>query len=397
MIADESATWNATASLNHPAKPNAMIWVLLPMAVYQAIGKPGALGWITAGALLLVGAALLLRLRWPVVWAVLALPMLVSTHDAVFVAAQGPQDAMADRDEAAEAASAAWLRGENPWAGTTMLGSQITTGPAAVLMLAPVVGAFGKIDVASFFFWIGFVGVLAACELRGASEWPLPLAVLYLLGYFDIYTTQYWALDELYFPMLLLACAAWMAHRGWWELVGAALALCVGWRLNYAFLVFGLAAWAIEGEHTDRRLRRMLQGGAIALVLVLGTVFTVIGRATLPAVPLSAGPGLPGLAGIWVAAPGFLRVVAGLVAASWALRLLRRLGLTHPFWHVASSAFIAHTLVWYSSHFRDYALMFVIPAFWALAYSDITWGSASEGRSIAGSRRSRRRQRQGKL
>jgi hypothetical protein len=395
MPADKSATRNATASLSRPARPNAIIWVLLPTAVYQSIGRPGILAGVAAGALLLVGAALLLRLRWPVVWAVLALPVLVGTHDAVFVAAQGPQDAVADRDEAAEAASAAWLRGENPWAGATMLGSQITTGPAAVLMLAPVVGAFGKIDVASFFFWIGFVGVLAACELRGASEWPLPLAVIYLLGYFDIYTTQYWALDELYFPMLLLACATWMVHRGWWELVGAALVLCIGWRLNYAFLVFGFAAWALEVEYLDRRLRRMLRGGAIALVLVLGTVFTVIGRATLPAVPLGAGPDAPGLAGIWMAAPGWLRVVAGLVAASWALRLLRPLGLAHPFWHVASSAFIAHTLVWSASPSRDDVLMFVIPAFWALAYSNITWGSASDGLPATGIRHPRKRQRQG--
>jgi hypothetical protein len=379
-----------------------LVGLALPLVLYKMLGVPGLAAGFSVAALLAVGVALLLRApRW-LVWSILALPVLLSTYQAVFVAAQGSQDAMADRDEAAETACAAFLRGENPWARPTMLGSQITTGPASVLLLSPVVAATGKIDLASFLFWLAFVGVFAVAELRIRTTWSVPLALFYLLGAFEIDVTQYWALEELYYAMLVLAAAYWFAECKCWRLVGAALAVCVLSRPNYAFLVLALLAWAAQRQGTTAFLRSVTQGAVIATVLVIAPVWLIAGAGALPAIPWSTGSGTalaPGLAGLWMRLPGIVRLLAGLLTLGWLTRPLGRCAFAHPFWHMTAAGFVAHTLVWYSSHLQDYALMFVIPALWGVAHSAplatvrTATRMAREITSASTARRSRRRER----
>jgi hypothetical protein len=53
-----------------------------------------------------------------------------------------------------------------------------------------------------------------------------------------------------------------------------------------------------------------------------------------------------------------------LVGMAWGARRWR---FSHPFWHVAVAAFLSHTIVWHCPLPLDYALIFVLPAYFAAA------------------------------
>jgi hypothetical protein len=111
------------AYLSVPARVSALSVLVLLLAGYQTIGRSDPYSKPAAVLLACEGVALVARWSRAVCYAFLVLLLALSTFGAVFVAATGPQDASADRDDAAEIGARAFLHGRNPCGQKTPLGS----------------------------------------------------------------------------------------------------------------------------------------------------------------------------------------------------------------------------------------------------------------------------------
>jgi hypothetical protein len=372
-----------TDYLAAPVKPSRYTWLLIALGLYQAAGGTPLVYQVFAGLLVLAGVALVRRWRRGLAYGCVAALAIVATGQAVFVEANGPHDASANRDEAAEFAAKAFVAGVSPWGDPAAVGGNVTTGPASVLITTPFVSAFGRINELSFVFWLGFLAFLAWGDLTMRNGSFLDLALFYSLGQFEIVAAQYWSLEELYYPHLLLAVAFLAIARQRYVLAGALLALSVLCRTNYLFLVVGFLAWVSVRERDRRWLRSAATGALLGLAGVLFPFVLRGGYGVLADyVRVTAAVGgqelvggvlmtLPARATAATLGPTVGSAVTALAVMTLVFWTSRRLPLmSNPFPCVAVGAFAAQTLAWYPSRAQDYTLMFVVPALFAIAWGD---------------------------
>jgi hypothetical protein len=340
-------------------------------------------------AVLAVGFAWLLKApRWVVYGALFALSM-QTTHDRAFVNAEGLHDSASNRDECAEYAAGRFLQGQDPWTDTDIRFVPLTTGYSAVLFLSPFVALFGRINEAAFLFWCAMLVVFIVADVRERNGSFLPLSLAYLGGVLEVFHTQNWALDELYFPFVILVLAFALAKRGHMVVCGSALAICVLWRLNYAFACLGFINWllcrATPTLGAKRLLTRLAIGVSLGGLVVIGPFVACGGVQSLTHGPLAVAYGYavdeqPESAPVTRAAAVMGNRPASIAAA--ALRILFAVGATaflgyrlrtlaprHPFWHACIGGWMAQTVVWHPDVFHDYQLMLVLPAFLAAAFA----------------------------
>jgi hypothetical protein len=375
-----------------PAPLSAVSLLLFAVASHSSssLGEP----LFPAAAMGVLGAALLWVFaapRWAV-YVALATLLLVANYSRVFVNAQGAHDSASVRDEAAEYTAREFLAGRDPWSHPDRTVMPLTTGYSAVLFLSPFVAVFGRIDEAAFLFWCAFLLALLLADLRHRNGAFLPLSLAYLAGALELFHTQNWALDELYFPFAFILLALALARRHQAVLCGVALAVCVFWRPNYAFVCLGFVIWLSGTLAASRRvnvLARLAVGFVLGAVGVLSPFVARSGLGGLGRGPLSVaftylvdggdGPlanAQTSFAGWWLhgwcpppAVTAGLRIALASMLI-WALAArLRAWTQEHPFWHACLGGWMAQTIVWHPDGFQDYQLMLVLPAFLAIAFT----------------------------
>lgn len=373
--------------LHAPAQSFGWAGVFVLVATYGILTNPNPYPYSTF-VMLLMGAAIVTvltaRPRWAVYGLVLA-ALVVYLFAFVHRVANGEQDALSTRDAAVEVTAQALLRGENAWNASPGVG--VTTGPTSILLALPFVAVFGQINWLTFGFWLAFFGVLLAWDIQYRNgTWPM-LALLFITGLMDFEHTLYWSLDELYYPLLSLAAAYLCARRDQWGPTGALLAAALLSRPSYAFLLVGFGLWVLFAFPFQwKRLAWLAAGFGVGSGLILLPFVVIGGKDLWVNNPWTFAFEFSGAA--WLdsnfifralnqlniqVGPGLMRWVklgltlAPLVGLAWALR---RRGVTHPFWHIAVGAFLAHTLFWLPGQWpKDYSLIFVLPAMFAIALS----------------------------
>jgi hypothetical protein len=231
--------------------------------------------------------------------------------------------------------------------------------------------------------------VFIVADVRERNGSFLLLSLAYLGGVLDVFHTQTWALDELYFPFLILVLAFVLARRRHLVLCGITLAICVLWRLNYAFLCLGfivwLLSWAAPSIGAKRVVTRLAIGLSLGGLVVIGPFVARGGLQSLTEGPLAAAYRYavfdqPESAVVTRAADvlgsrpasiaaAVLRVLFAVGVTAFLGYRLRTLAPRHPFWHVCIGAWMAQTVVWHTDDFRDYQLMLVLAAFLAAAFA----------------------------
>jgi len=362
---------------------------LMLILLYQIFTFPQNFSGKIVYALLLSLLALFLKApRWMLHLLLLG-GLLLHIYFYTQVASRGEIDAISTRDDAVEAATKVFLRGENPWNHTVGLGAQATTGPASILVALPWVYLFGEINWLASLFWIMFFLILWLGDIRWRNNTFPVLVLLFIMGVFGFWHTLFASLDELYFPYLFFVTAYACILTGRPFLAGALFATIVLFRLNHVFTMLGFLFWYWSDKRFSfQNLLKLGIGFMVGAVFIL-TPFVIIGgqeffTANNPFVRAFSlsGASWPESHFIFSAlnalgtliGPGGLRVVKlGLVlgmmlGVTWRVRPLR---LHHPFWHVTVGAFLAHTLAWFPAEVSmDYALTFVLPAFIAVAFTE---------------------------
>lgn len=327
---------------------------------------------------LIAAAVLLHRGRW-LVYILLLVALVIHLFTFTHIISEGAQDSGSTRDDAVEVTTSALLHGENAWNANP--GVPATTGPTSILLAVPFVSVFGKINWLSFGFWLALVFILLWYDIRLRNNTWIILSALLLLGWLSLEHTMYWSLEELYYPLLLFPVAYTLAMRKQEWGIGALAAVAIWSRLNYVFLWIGFSLWYLSVFSLDRRRLLWTGLGFLITSLVILLPFVLVGGQDL----LSANP--------WIHALGFsmatwpktnfvfhalnqmsaqfgvetmrwLKLVTTLILVSGAAWRLNAARVSHPFWHIAVSAFVAHTVFWLPAYpwSRDYALMFVLPA-----------------------------------
>jgi hypothetical protein len=316
------------------------------------------------------------------------------------VLAKGDQDDISIRDDAVELTTQAFLRGENPWNHVPQLDVGATTGPAGILLAIPLVLAFGEINWLAFFFWILFFLILLAGDLQTRNSAFPVLALIFVIGVGGFNHTLFWSLDELYFAMLIFPLAWWSVTRQHDILTGILLALPPLFRINYAFLLMGFILWFLFKEGVQlRRLAKMALGAFVTAGIILLPFLLVGGKEFLQSNPLTMSFAFIKTS-IWPANNVFFRFLNYLSRnlGSMPMQVIK-LGLTtivmlviaglfrkspHPFWHLAAAGLLAHTIVWFSRPALDYQLMFIAPAFMAVAFTSIAYQAVTSDLSGTG-------------
>lgn len=389
MIASSAAARPRTTYLASPIAIATLPLLLFAVASHS-FSSTGEAEFPAVGlAVLAVGVAWLLKApRWVVYGALLTLS-LQATHDRAFVNAEGVHDSASVRDDCAEYAAGRFLQGQDPWTDTDLRCVPLTTGYSAVLLLSPFVVRFGRINEAAFLFWCAMLMVFLLADLRERNGSFLPLSLAYLGGVLDVFHTQNWALDELYFPFVILVLAFALARRRHLVGCGIALAICVLWRLNYAFVCLGFMAWLLSWAGPVIGVKRVLARLAIGLsvggIVVIGPFVARGGVESLTRGPLAvaygyavdeppASPLVAPAAAVLERRPASvaaaaLRILFAVGAIAFLAYRLRALAPRHPFWHACIGGWMAQTVVWHPDDFRDYQLMLVLPAFLAAAFA----------------------------
>lgn len=337
--------------------------------------------------IIIAAAVLLHRGRW-LVYILLLVALVIHLFTFTHIVSEGAQDSGSTRDEAVEVTTRALLRGENAWNANP--GVPATTGPTGILLAVPFVLAFGKINWLSFGFWLSLVLILLWYDIGLRNSTWLILSMLFLLGWLGLEHTLYWSLEELYYPILFFPGATALAARKQEWGIGVLAAAAIWSRLNYAFLWIGFGLWYLSVFSLDKhKIFRMGIGFLMTSVVIL-LPFVLIGKEDL----VTANP--------WTHALGFgmaswpdtnfvfhmlnqisvqlgaetlrwLKLGAALLlvlGAAWMLNVAR---VSHPFWHVAMAAFVAHTVFWLPAYpwSRDYVLMFVLPAMLGISMTPV--------------------------
>jgi hypothetical protein len=186
--------------------------LFLALVMYRFIPLQYPMSLIGYAALALAAVS---ALRPPrrVTYVALAATFLVIAAVMVFSVSTGPQDRLSDRDDGAETAAAALLHKANPWQARSILGLPITTGPTGIVLSVPSVWLTGRINLAAFVFWAAFLVVLLLADFQHRNRSFGLLVPLLLLPELAVVHTFYWSLEELYFPLVFVALAAWALAR----------------------------------------------------------------------------------------------------------------------------------------------------------------------------------------
>jgi len=330
----------------------------------------------------LIIAALFRSPRW-VAYTILLGALVVQLFAFVHIVANGTQDKLSNRDTAVEVTAQALLHGENAWNADA--GTEISTGPASILLAIPFVKIFGAINWLSFGFWLSFFLILLYCDIRYRNNtWPI-MVMVFIMGLFGFDHTLFWSLEELYYPIIYIALMYYLFVRKRVWGVGALWALSILTRPSYAFLAIGFLFWYFfNTPFSKREFTRMGLSFLLTFLVVLLPFVIIGGNDILLRNPLGlafkfSGGGWPetnfifhylnhlgeqiGVKGMRWAKLFFS--LSFMFLLSWRLRLMK---IRHPFWHITAGALIAHTLVWLPAHMPyDYILIFVLPAMLAIS------------------------------
>lgn len=373
------------AYLKSPVKQYGLVALLNISGIYLFLTNPAPYPYSIYVTLLLgliIVGLLGHRPRW-IIYLLSFLAITIHLYSYIHIVANGEQDPYSTRDMAVEVTAQAFMRAENAW--NVDPGVQVSTGPTSILIALPFVRIFNQINWLTFLFWVLFFLVLLKYDVKNQNNTWLILILISLLGWLDIEHTLYWSLEELYYPILYLAFAYLLVENKRWFWTGILLAAAVLTRVNYIFLVIGFIGWYICSDDFNwKQSLKMDSGFLVGFILIL-LPFIIIGgqdlisnnpwqfalsfsEADYPAsnIIFRALNRISNLIG-----SGLMQVVKlglSLLFMAGVTWILRRLKITHPFWHITAAAFIAHTLVWLPAHLpKDYTLMIVLPAMIAVA------------------------------
>ena len=336
-------------------------------------------------AVLFCIAALLLKLpRW-VLYSTIILALILHIFYLTQIVAKFDQDANSTRDDAVELTAQAFIRGENPWNHTPEMDVRATTGPASIWLAIPFVLIFGEINWLAFLFWILIFAILLVGDTQNKNNTFPTLASLFIIGILGFSHTLTWSLDELYFPFLFIALAYWAVIRQHYFLTGILLAIPPLFRLNYIFIIMGFLCWFLfYKKFSVHSLLRIGLGATLAILLIVVPFILIGGNEFYKFNPFLLAFSFSEISE-WPSNNIFfhvlnylgrhtdpttliflkLGIISGILLVS--ASFLRR--IQHPFWHIAIAALLAQTIAWFSNIAADYELLFVIPAFMAVAFT----------------------------
>lgn len=357
--------------------PLATVLAVLYFFTYFKAGPPA--GVILCGLVIIISLIVLRIPRWAF-YIVVVCGMLTFVAWAVFVDANGRQDAGCDRDDGVEIAATAVLHGSNPWSHRSILDLPITTGPTSILMALPFVGTLGKINGLTFIMWGSFIALLALADIRQRNNTFFTAFILLCFPWFGFLHTLHWSLDELYYAAVL-SPLLWLAFSRdkliLAGVVGAAMAFS---RLSYAPAVIATGLWWVLRERPSfRRLIRVVLGGLGYAIAVVGFFWMVGGHeflnqnfwknSQMGSVRDSSNLVSSVLSSVLEALPKGTLGSTMLVLAITAFAALVMRRLQHPFYHMAVASVLAHTLAFSPRYSMDYQLIFLIPSLYGLCFS----------------------------
>jgi len=366
-----------------------LAFVLIPIILFWYFREPNDYSGYLVIAIVATLVISLVRLpRW-LCYLLLLTALTIQLYWYTQIIAISPQFDQSTRDKAAIATARALLQGVNPWSNVSELGVTATTGPASVLFALPAVLLWGNLQWLSFVFWISVFGLCALGDLHYRNNTFPVLAMFFLVDIAGFNHTLQWRLDEFYYPHLFLFFAVIALKRNHLLLAGTLLATTALFRSNYAVMVGAVLLWYAFSLPSSRwhALLPLAAGGFIGVFLILlpfvgreefwqaNPMTFALGMAADPSWP----PGniifdtLNQLARSLGPIPmQFIRYgLTGVLLLMITLYLRQR--TPYPFWHITAAAFLTHTIILFPPFFpMDYALVFVVPAFFAVAYSPPT-------------------------
>ena len=355
------------------------------MSAVMLLNQPIGVANATAPLLCLALVLMVVRApRWSLylcLLAALAAYLWVYTQ----VLAFSPARSGSCRDKAAIEASLALLQGMNPWNHAPKMSAPITTGAASVLLVLPAVRVFGNLAILTYVYWLGIFGFVMACDVRLRNKAFPTIAILTMTGMFGFAHTMEWRLDEIYFPYPFFLLAYYFITRRKFFVSGLFLAIPPLCRVSYGFMVVGFLLWHVFQEGpVIRNLARLVAGLLSATVVILAPFLAIGGREFWEHNFYSVTK-VMGELGEWQNTnvlfqvmsrftswmqPAGVRILKQLLAVlvlagvAWGLR---RRKIIHPFWHITAAAFLSHTIVWHHKLWLDYALIFIVPTYFAVA------------------------------
>jgi len=357
--------------------PIATLLVLLYFYAYFKAGPPA--GWVLSGFVIMITLIAIRIPRWVCYMAVVC-GILTFLAWAVFVDANGGQDAGSDRDDAVEIAATAILQGSNPWSHRSILDLPITTGPTSILMALPFVATLGKINGLTFIIWVSFVALLALADIQKRNNTFFTACILLFFPWFGFLHTLHWSLDELYYAAVL-SPLLWLAFSRDKPIlagvVGGAMAFA---RLSYAPAVIATGLWwVLRSRPRLRNLLHVALGGLCFAVAVLAILWVVGGHeflhnnfwrnSQMGSLRDNSNFLSLSLSSVLNVLPDGTLGSTILVLFLTALAALAMRRLEHPFYHMTVASVLAHTIAFSPGYPRDYQLIFLIPALYGLCFS----------------------------
>lgn len=351
-----------------PVENFSLIALFICFNIYQiaTIEYPYPYAVIVATSVILSSIAFLCRVsRWKV-YTILLVAVVLRMFIFVHIVATGENDAQGVRDLHVEITTQSLLRGNNAW--NAQIGGDVTTGPTSILLAVPFVILFGNINWLSTIFWIlVFITTIVFDVQHQNNTWPI-VAMVCILGLFDIEHTMYWALEELYYPFLYLVLAYLLVGRKHWWVIGGLLAAAVLTRTSYTIVVTGFGLWLyFRSPLTARDVLKTAAGFIITSIILVLPFIIVGGPDVFITNPWATALRLSGHtwpesnflfhilnqvnANVGSETMRYIKiglVLVILVGTAW---ILRRAGLDHPFWHMAIAGLLAH-LQFSSPHYR---------------------------------------------
>jgi len=311
---------------------------------------------------------------------------MITVYQAVFITSNLTQDLGSDRDDAVEISSIAFLNGQNPWKSQSQLNNPITTGPSSILISIPSVALMGKINAATFLFWLVFITILIVADIYYANNSFIFLVLLILLPVFKFQHTILYGLEELYYALLLFPLLWIMLKRQLFFLSGIAFSIIILSRLSYLFLCAGMFFWwIIQYKYYSKNYLKILGGFIIGVLLILIPFIVISGKSFFESnfiinsfldtnalrgnnLAILYIQGIELYIGNW-AGKIFLSVIILILIFLFNL-VLSRNKETNPFWHMSFASLLAFTIIFtplYSS--EDYILSMIIPLFFAISFN----------------------------
>lgn len=336
--------------------------------------------------LIIILILFLLKLKRFLIYLFITIWLMITVYQAVFITSNLTQDLGSDRDDAVEISSIAFLNGQNPWKSQSQLNNPITTGPSSILISIPSVALMGKINAATFLFWLVFITILIVADIYYANNSFIFLVLLILLPVFKFQHTILYGLEELYYALLLFPLLWIMLKRQLFFLSGIAFSIIILSRLSYLFLCAGMFFWwIIQYKYYSKNYLKILGGFIIGVLLILIPFIVISGKSFFESnfiinsfldtnalrgnnLAILYIQGIELYIGNW-AGKIFLSVIILILIFLFNL-VLSRNKETNPFWHMSFASLLAFTIIFtplYSS--EDYILSMIIPLFFAISFN----------------------------